>query len=124
MNSRLLILFNFTPSRLREIAPCAAEFGFSLRPASGSEQRAPIGSIAGPAPADPLSAPSFGEEMMLFSCPESETVFRFLARLRETGIRPPALKAVITPHNYLWTPERLYRELKAEQTALNGAAPR
>ena len=115
-----LILFNFSPDRVLEIAPCARECGFRLRPAAAGEQRVPILSISGPAPADPLTQPAFREEMMLFSCPGNDAVFAFLAHLREKGIRSPSLKAVVTAHNCRWTPEKLYRELKAERDSLSG----
>ncbi len=118
MKPSLMILFNISPARLRELSPAALASGFALRPATNREHRVPIGSVTGPAAEDPMFQPAFREEMLVFACPGNEQVFAFLDRLRKDGVTPPALKAVITPANRLWTAERLCRELKAEQRTL------
>ena len=122
METPVLILFNFTPARVLEIGPCAQKCGFALRRAANSEHRRPLMSILGAAPPeDVMTLPAFGDEMMVFSAPDRDRVFMFLSCLREHGVRPPALKAVLTENNLLWTPERLCAELRQEHAALHAA---
>ncbi len=120
MNAPRLILFNFDPARTALVAPCAAACGFDLRRAANREHRVPLSDIRGSTPADPLTQPAFREEMMVFEVPDHTLVFAFLDRLRESAVPAPALKAVLTPDNLHWTPEKLCAELKAEHAALSG----
>ncbi len=123
MKTPSLILFNFTPERISQIASCAGELGFQVRPASPSEHRVPLFAISGPCPADPVTRPAFTGEMLVFASCGQKEVFAFLDRMRERGIAPVALKAVLTPANLNWTPERLHREVSAEHEALSRETP-
>ncbi len=115
----VLILFNFSPARAAAVASCAGDCGFEVRIAANSEHRAPLASISGPPPADALTQPAFTDEMLVFAASGKEKVFAFLERMKERGVAPVALKAVLTPVNILWTPEELHRELKKEHQALS-----
>ena len=114
----VLILFNFSPARAAAVASCALKCGFEVRPAANSEHRVPLSAISGPAPADALTRPAFTDEMLVFAASDREKVFAFMDRMKERGVAPVALKAVLTPVNILWTPEELHRELKKEHEAL------
>ncbi|MBR4502864.1 MAG: DUF3783 domain-containing protein [Clostridia bacterium] len=118
MNTPVLILFNFSPARAAAVASCARGCGFEVRPAANSEHRVPLSAILGPAPADALTRPAFTDEMLVFAASDRERVFAFLDRMKEDGVAPVALKAVLTPFNIRWTAEELYRELFREHRAM------
>ncbi len=115
----VLILFNFSPARAAAVASCAGDCGFEVRIAACSEHRVPLSAISGPTPADALTRPAFTDEMLVFAASGREKVFAFLDCMKERGVAPVALKAVLTPVNVLWTPEELHRELKKEHQALS-----
>lgn len=55
---------------------------------------------------------------MLVFCGLERELDGLLADLRQAGVT--GLKAVMTPVNQSWTPERLYRELEREYRAMGG----
>ena len=55
---------------------------------------------------------------MLVFCGLDRELDALLVSLRQAGII--CLKAVLTPNNRTWTPERLYRELERERRAMGG----
>ncbi len=54
----------------------------------------------------------FEDEMMVFSGMDSDTLDLFLAAYRKAQIAPIRRKAVLTPANVMWSPEKLYKELE------------
>ena len=59
-----------------------------------------------------------GEEMLLLFGLDGRALNTFLAAVREAGIRPVALKAVVTPVNSRWSASRLFAELQKERSAM------
>ena len=55
---------------------------------------------------------------ILVFCGLDRELDTLLVSLRQAGI--VCLKAVLTPNNRTWTPERLYRELERERRAMGG----
>ena len=114
-----LILFNFSPARAAAVLSCARACGFEGRIAANSEHRMPLSALSGPPPANAPVRPAFTDEMLVFFSSDRERVFAFLERMKKDGAAPVALKAVVTPVNILWTPEKLHRELEKEHRALS-----
>ena len=69
---------------------------------------------------DKIRMPGSGitSEMLVFAGMDQPEVFAFLQALREAGIASVALKAMVTPFNACWSPEKLYRELEKEHAAM------
>ncbi len=54
----------------------------------------------------------FEDEMMVFSGMDPDTLDLFLAAYKKEQIAPIRRKAVLTPSNVMWSPEKLYKELE------------
>ena len=69
---------------------------------------------------DKIHMPGSGitSEMLVFAGMDQPEVFAFLQALREAGIGPVALKAMVTPFNACWSPEALFQELEKEHAAM------
>lgn len=57
---------------------------------------------------------------MAVLCDLEEQLDAVLSALREAGVGPDCLKAVLTPHNREWDAVKLYGELRREQQAMGG----
>ena len=60
-----------------------------------------------------------GEPVMVFAGMSPQAVSRFLDRMKEMGLPPISLKAVLPPTSAGWTMPRLAQELMKERKALS-----
>ena len=67
---------------------------------------------------------AFGQEMLVFSGMDEDSLDQFLEEWKQGGLPAPGLKAVITPHNIFWNSTQLFEELKKEHAAMNRQQPR
>lgn len=128
MTNKKILLFQIPPSKKKKIE----ELCRSLRPeiditlvSVRREQYAEnLGYLAGieGIPSTRKLEPDipFPGEMMVFSGITSEELDVFLDAWKEKRLEKVALKAVLTPGNILWTPQKLLEELKKEHAALTG----
>ena len=125
-----ILLFHMNMPRIAEISAVCRGLGIEAQPVSPSEYGQPLGTLAGLAlpegmgmptpPPDKIRMPGPGitSEMLVFAGMDQPEVFAFLQALREAGIGPVALKAMVTPFNACWSPETLFQELEKEHAAM------
>ena len=67
----------------------------------------------------PFTGGPLGGRMVVF-CGLEDQMDALLPALRQAGIGPDCLKAVLTPHNRAWNAMTLHQELLREHQAMNG----
>ncbi len=116
---KTLLLFGFSGlPEIMAVRHAAAEAGAEIRAAGGAEWSTPLGVLAGldSPKSTGQSKPHAAAGKMLVLCGLGDAELdRLLPALRREGIS--CLKAVLTPTNRSWTPERLYAALVQERAA-------
>jgi len=104
---------------------CAVQ-GLRLRPVENADLGRPVGVLAaGTAPVREVPAVSPISEPVLVLCGlTGAQLDRLLAGLRRLEVPRSVLKAVLTPHNALWTFAALYGELCKERLSMMENGPR
>lgn len=99
---------------------CAVQ-GLRLRPVENADLSRPVGVLAaGSAPAETAQAVPLPEPVLVFCNLSGAQLDRLLASLRRLEVPRSVLKAVLTPHNALWTFSALYEELRKERLSMAG----
>ncbi len=104
---------------------CAVQ-GLRLRPVADADLGRPVGVLAaGMAPTGEVpSVPPLPEPVLVLCNLTGAQLDRLLAGLRRLEVPRSVLKAVLTPHNALWTFAALYEELCRERLSMAGDGPR
>ncbi len=119
-----VLLFNIGKEKKERIVGLGRKLGLVVRQIEVPDYGKPMGELLLPVSGrqgqgaavrvSPLRA-----EMMVFCGLAEQTLDAFLADYRQAEIEPIPLKAVITPYNINWTPEKLVTELSEEHQAMN-----
>ena len=121
-----ILLFHMNALRCGEISALCRGLEIEPEPVSPSRYGEPLGKLAGIGMTESAFAPDkihaagsgITSEMMVFCGLEQPEVFGFLQAMRQTGIPPVDLKAVVTPFNAMWTAPALFAELSKEHAAM------
>ena len=119
-----LLLFGFEelPTILAAVA-AAGPFGAEVVPVARQDYNKPLAVLAGldddPGTLLPFTGGPLGGRMVVF-CGLEDQMDALLPALRQAGIGPDCLKAVLTPHNRTWNAIKLHQELLREHQAMNG----
>lgn len=115
-----LYTWNFGGDRGQKLRELCRQLQITLCPVEAGQVHLPLARLtrAGQAPG-PAAMP-FREEMLLMAGFREGLLDAFLAGLRESGLAPVPLKAVLTPYNALWDSVRLHNELIRESQSLPG----
>ena len=131
-----ILLFHMNMPRIAEISAVCRGLGIEVQPVAPSEYGQSLGKLAGmilpegmgmpggmgmpTPPPDKIRMPGSGitSEMLVFAGMDQPEIFAFLQALREAGIGPVALKAMVTPFNACWSPEALFQELEKEHATM------
>ncbi len=122
MSKPTILLYDPVPSpwagKLKQL--CAVQ-GLRFRPVETSDLARPLSALAeGTVPAGEVPAAAPLPEPVLVLCGlTSAQLDRLLASLRRLEVPRSVLKAVLTPHNALWTFAALYRELCQERLSMS-----
>ena len=114
----LLLCIHMDQERALRMSFLAMSLGLRVKIVTEEQQGQTLGALCGleeerpNAPAAPV-----GGEMLVLAFFDDGLMDRFLAALRQSGLGPVALKAVLTEHNRAWNCGQLYRELSAEAAA-------
>ena len=109
-----LYVWNVAGDRRKRMESLCARLRIPLVRVSPAQARLPLGRLAAPAAAASPAAMPFPEEMLLMKGFPERLMDAFLAGLREEGLAPIPLKAVLTPSNAGWDSVKLHDELLRE----------
>ena len=119
-----LLLFGFEElPTILAVAAAAGPFGAEVVPVARQDYNKPLAVLAGldddPGTLLPFTGGPLGGRMVVF-CGLEDQMDALLPALRQAGIGPDCLKAVLTPHNRTWNAIKLHQELLREHQAMNG----
>ena len=119
-----LLLFSFEElPTILAAAAAAGPFGAEVVPVARQDYNKPLAVLAGldddPGTVLPFTGGPLGGRMVVF-CGLEDQMDALLPALRQAGIGPDCLKAVLTPHNRTWNAIKLHEELLREHQAMNG----
>ncbi len=112
-----LLLFNLPEGKTQAMRLLLAGRGVDIRTVEAADFCQPIGFLAG-LPGFPAVKPfaaAFGEEMMVLCGFDQQQLADTLDGLRQAGVPPVPLKAVLTQHNAGWSALALRGELLRER---------
>ena len=119
-----LLLFGFEElPTILAAAAAAGPFGAEAVPVARRDYNKPLAVLAGldddPGTVLPFAGGPLGGRMVVF-CGLEDRMDALLPALRQAGIGPDCLKAVLTPINRTWNAVKLHEELLREHQAMNG----
>lgn len=119
-----LLLFGFEDlPTILAAAAAVRPFGAEAVPVARQDYNKPLAVLAGldddPGTLMPFTGGPLGGRMAVL-CGLEDRMEELLPALRQAGIGPECLKAVLTPHNRGWNAVKLYGELLREHRAMNG----
>ena len=123
MSGKLLLFgFEALPAILA-VEAAVGPLGVEVVPVGRADYNKPLEVLAGldadPGAAMPFAGQTLGGRMLVL-CGMDGRMNALLSALRQAGVGPDCLKAVLTPHNRKWNPLMLYAELQREHQALRG----
>ena len=122
MKPPVLLTYNLHGERAAKIRMAAMRFRVRLRAVERREYARPLGELVENGPDGDWNGKAFDEEMLVMAHFPPALVQAFLQGLRRAGVRPGALKAVLTPTNAQWDSLALYTELCREREAISQGA--
>lgn len=119
-----LLLFGFEElPTILAAAAAAGPYGAEVVPVARQDYNKPLAVLAGldddPGTLLPFAGGPLGGRMVVF-CGLEDQMDALLPALRQAGIGPDCLKAVLTPINRTWNAVKLHEELLREHQAMNG----
>jgi hypothetical protein len=119
-----LLLFGFDSLlNILALETAVKPFGVELVPVGRSDYNKPLAVLAGmdasAGAVMPYAGGTLGERMIVL-CGLDDQLDALLPVLKQTGMGPECLKAVLTPHNRGWSAVQLYGELVRERQAIQG----
>ena len=110
----LILAIHMEPSRLMRLAFTAAALKIRVLPVDQTSWGQPLGALCGLMPLRSTSSSvQVGEEMLVMAFLDL-----LLQALRDSGLAPIRLKAVLTPVNQNWNCGQLYTALRDEANAM------
>ncbi|HIR07987.1 MAG TPA: DUF3783 domain-containing protein [Candidatus Pullichristensenella stercoripullorum] len=122
MKPPVLLTYNLQGERAAKTRLVAMRFRIRVRNVSPLEYDRTLEALIENAPETDGMGEPFAEEMLVMANFPAPLVQAFLQGLRRAGVRPAALKAVLTPTNARWDSRTLYNELCKEREAIAGGA--
>ena len=121
--SQVILIFQLQEEKEDAIAAICKSLEIKLKEVPVKDYTQKLGCLAGvkgfPREKTVYDGAPFPIEMLVFSGMDSKQVDVFLAEYKKSGLPTIGLKAVITPHNVVWTAKELFCELMKEHLALH-----
>jgi hypothetical protein len=119
-----LLLFGFDSLlNILALETAVKPFGVELVPVGRSDYNKPLAVLAGMDASSgamlPYAGGTLGERMIVL-CGLEDRLDALLPVLKQAGMGPECLKAVLTPHNRGWSAVQLHGELVRERQAIQG----
>lgn len=111
-----LLLFGFEDLPfILAVGAAAGPLGAEVVPIARQDYGCRLAALAGleSKTAQPYAGGPLGGRMIVL-CGLEDQIEEVLSALRQAGVGPDCLKAVLTPHNRNWTPLVLFSELRRE----------
>lgn len=120
MNTPLVCLYNLDSEKGKKIKALCLLLKIRVRPVKKEEYGLTLSVLTGKEeqPAQSREAADFDDEMILMVNFTNAMVNTFLQEFRRKGIKPVALKAVLTQSNAGWDSAQLNTELRREHEAM------
>lgn len=117
----VLLAVHLDKGKEMRLSLIAASLGILFRPVRESEYALPIGALFGniPAAEKKPKLPVNGEMIVMANMTDQQTDM-LLKAIRESGMPPIRLKAVLTPTNQQWSFGQIYHELNKEHFFFGG----
>lgn len=122
----MILLYNFTPERMRLVRRAAEPLGCTVRGIPQKDFTLSVGFLTGLTQQSDRkpTAESFNQEMLVISGLSGEGIDIFLAALKKCGAGYIPIKAVVTETNASWSGYELYHEIKKEHEAMSSSDKR
>ena len=117
----LLLIARMAPDRLLRLSMLAGSLGIQVKAVPQAQWGQPIAALCGlekPVPQPEKAV--LAEEIMVMARFPDALIDRFLSAIRQSGLSPVRLKAVLTPYNQGWTLGRLSTVLGREAAQMEG----
>ena len=115
----LILAIHMEPSRLMRLAFTAAALKIRVLPVDQTSWGQPLSALCGLMPLRSTSSSvQVGEEMLVMAFLDDTQLDLLLQALRDSGLAPIRLKAVLTPVNQNWNCGQLYTALRDEANAM------
>ena len=122
MKPPVLLTYNLHGERAAKIRMAAMRFRVRLRAVEKREYARPLGELVESGPDGDWNGEAFDEEMLVMAHFPNPLLQAFLQGMRRAGVRPVALKAVLTPTNAAWDSNALHAELCKEREAISAGS--
>lgn len=111
-----LLCYNLTGDRARFVNALCAEMNIDMQMVDKSEYSKPLSELLGfDTQADiKYTGEGLTDEMLVLCFFTQDMLKNFLTAFRQNGVKPVALKAMLTEHNFEWSSIELYNDLKKE----------
>lgn len=114
-----ILLFHVEKQKEQQIKELCEQRGdtcVTISPKNYGQQMGYLAGITGFSKKVTKGCEEFPEEMLVFSGFTKEKMEEFLDEYQKVPISRIALKAILTPHNIVWSAEALYKELEKEHS--------
>ena len=122
MKPPVLLTYNLYGDRAAKIRLVAMRFRIRVRGVLAAEYDRPVGELVDTAPGGTWEGAAFSDEMLVMAHFPAPLLQAFLQGMRRAGVRPVALKAVLTPTNAAWDSNALHAELCKEREAISAGS--
>lgn len=111
-----LLCYNLPDDKADYISALCYDMDIGMRTVEKNELLKPLSELCGfdTQTEKVYSGEGFKEEMLVLCFFTHELLNSFLYSFRQRGIKPVALKAVLTEHNFEWSSLKLYEDIKQE----------
>ncbi len=119
-NHKKILLFHIGKEKQAQLKRLCLTMGIQVIFVEKKQYAQTLGALAGiqgiPRSPSVYAGEEFPLEMLVFSGLDSDALDNFLKKYKEMQLSPIPLKAVLTPHNLFWSPQKLYEELLKEHS--------
>lgn len=117
-----VFLYNFQIDREKQILTLCVKNGLKVKRITADMFGEKLGALAKrpgyELSGEEYSGEPFEDEMMVMDGLDRNSLNSFLNDFRKAGIKPVALKAVVTEHNCEWNSVELHREIREEHQTM------
>ena len=120
MEKPIILCYGIAEYEADRLEKLCLKFGSGIKKATLNEYSLPIAALAAGLPVQKAyNGKSLPEPILVFVNFPEGMLDVFLSEMKKYRIANHSLKVILTPHNAVWTPDRLYKELCREREAFS-----